>query len=110
MRTMSFANNPPQQRLCPIITPYFSHLLRISLINKLNRIVEIGQFCLTPRLIGNSSDNISKTIDRTLDIEYRLNKKSKHLPPDSFFFFFYGGLTPIIFIYLINLKKLQITL
>jgi len=80
MRKMPSVNNPPQQRLCPILTPYFSHLLRISLIKKLNRMGERGQPYLTPRLIINTSDNISKTLSRALDVEYRLNRKSKHLP------------------------------
>jgi len=78
MRTMSSANNSPQQRSCQIFTPYFLHLLRISFINKLNKMGERGQSCFTPRLIGNLSDNISKTLPRALVVGYRLNGKSKH--------------------------------
>ena len=41
--TMSSAKRPPQQRLSPIEIPYLLQLLKISLINKLNKIGERGQ-------------------------------------------------------------------
>jgi len=41
--TMSSAKRPPQQRLSPIEIPYLSQLLKMSLINKLNKIGERRQ-------------------------------------------------------------------
>jgi len=40
---MSSAKRPPQQRLSPIEISYLLQLLKISLMNKLNKIGERGQ-------------------------------------------------------------------
>jgi len=52
--TISSAKRPSQHFLFSIL-PY---LTKISFINKLNNIRDSGQLCLTPQLIGNSSDVI----------------------------------------------------
>jgi hypothetical protein len=41
--TMSSAKRPPQQHFSPIEMPYLLQLLKISLMNKLNKIGERGQ-------------------------------------------------------------------
>jgi len=51
----------------PILTPYFSQLFSISLMNKLNKIGDNGQSWRTPLLIGNSFDNIEANRARALD-------------------------------------------
>jgi len=50
-------------------------------MNKLNKIGDNGQLCLTPRLIGNLSDSISRNLARAFDEKYKLERKSKHFPP-----------------------------
>jgi hypothetical protein len=40
---MSSAKRPLQRRLSPIEIPYLSHLLKISLMNKINKNGERGQ-------------------------------------------------------------------
>jgi hypothetical protein len=41
--TILSAKRPPQQRLSPIEIPYLPQLLKISLMNRLNKISEKGQ-------------------------------------------------------------------
>jgi len=41
--SISYAKRPPQQRFSPIEMPYLLQLLKISLMNKLNKIGERGQ-------------------------------------------------------------------
>ena len=53
---MSSAKRPLQRRLSPIEIPYLSHLLKISLMNKINKNGERGQPWRTPFLIVNDSD------------------------------------------------------
>jgi len=55
--TISSAKRPSQHFLFSIL-PYLTQLSKISFLNKLNNIRDSGQLCLTPQLIGNSSDVI----------------------------------------------------
>jgi len=69
--TISSAKRPPQQYLSPIEIPYLSHLLKMSLMNKLNKIGERGQPLSTPFLILNDSDNCPSTLTQALEDKYK---------------------------------------
>jgi len=70
---MSSAKRPPQQRLSPIEIPYLSQLLKMSLINKLNKIGERRQPWRTLFLILNDSYNCPSTITQALEDKYNFS-------------------------------------
>jgi len=70
---MSSAKRPPQQRLSPIEMPYLLQLLKISLMNKLNKIGERGQPWRTLFLILNDSDNCPSTPTQALEDKYKFS-------------------------------------
>jgi hypothetical protein len=55
--------------------PYLSQLLKISLMNKLNKIGERGQPWRTPFLILNDSDNSPSTLTQVLEDKYKFSIK-----------------------------------
>jgi len=72
---MSSAKRSPQQRLSPIEMPYLLQLLKVSLMNKLNKISERGQPCQTSFLILNDSDNCPSTLTQALEDKYKFSIK-----------------------------------
>ena len=68
---MSSVKIAPQQRLSsPIEIPDLSQLLKISLMNKLNKIGKRGQPWRTPFLILNKSDKCPSTLTQALEDKY----------------------------------------
>jgi len=63
------------QRLLPIEIPNLLYLLKMSLMNKLNKIGERGQPWRTPFLILNDSYNCSSTLTQALEDKYKFSIK-----------------------------------
>jgi hypothetical protein len=77
---MLSAKRPPQHCLSPIEILYLSQLLKISLLNELNKISEKGQSWRTPFLILNDSDNCLSTLTQALEDNYKFSINLEHLP------------------------------
>jgi len=70
---MSSPKRSPQQRLSPIGIPNLLHLLKMSLINKLNKIGERGQSWRTLFLILYDFDNCPLTLTQALEDKYKFS-------------------------------------
>jgi len=67
---MLSAKGLPQKGLSSIVIPYLLHLLKLPLMNKLNKIGERRQPWWTLFLILNDFDNCTSTLIKALEDKY----------------------------------------